>query len=1134
MPAVGAAVAGIAGAISSLGVVGSALVRVGISFGLSYLARALTPKASTSTAGGFNGKIQAGGAVPRSFIYGRYATGGSLVYANTWGEVDKTPNAYLVQVIALSDLRVKGLAGLIVNGSPVTFDAGASQAGKGYAIPEFNKDGRDHLWIRCHDGSQGAADTYLTGKFSASPSRPWTSAAVGNGVAYAVITALVNDNLFSGVPTFKFVLDGIALYDIRNDGSAGGDGDERWDTPSTWSQAPGNPAVVLYNLLRGIRDAAGNWVYGLQTVGAAQLPLSAWAAAANECDLTVTNADASTAKQYVAGGEIQFASQPGDEMEALLTACNGRLAEVGGIYKPHIGAAGSAVFSFNDADIISTDKQTFTAFPGLDQAVNGVTGTFISPEDGWVEKDLPPRYDADFEAEDGGRRSLANVQYTRVTSNQQGQRLMLSILQEERRARKHGIPMPPSAIAIEPLDFGNFTSARNGYVNKGFRSDRLDISQNLDVVLYLTETDPSAYDYDPAIDELPLAAGSIAIVRPPAQAVRDWAVDGIPIPADGGKTIAGLRLTWGWDADNEVDIDEVQFEVRLASDSSIVLRGSTPFVEAGALDISANIRPSTSYEARARFWSLSGRDFSWSDWLPATTPAGGSVSQSDLDAALDALLRRILAQVSVDLPSIRGDLDTLSGALASQVATVKENLGQVLNAVGSRYGENKALAEIAQSAATTANSALAAIFGDVFATTGSGEAEALFRFAAGSSPDGVAATIAFEARATVQDTFSAAGIYIDAGVTDLGGASRIRLSASEVLVIDPNGVRLPLDLTLLKIGKDVPSVSIVSAKITPDIRDHYKSYQTYVTAAAEVQPPVGLAKGEYWTQFFRQDGTGHAITFKSPDFVTSGIVNTNAGYITKVDFECLNEDPPIIFASDFTAGNVTLSPWAFGAHPTGVSSRTFKPLDYGSVGDLMVAFCFFAGYIAAGGNGNTAANPLPDGVSVPTGWSLAGSMRNSYNISQSGGKKDTTGSICHIIYKRLTAGDNANISPIQDDHAGATQGYFRTEFLTFTGGASPSPIQVNTGFGSGSKSANLVLSTEQNALIVIAGCCGWSPTNSASFTSFTAYDAQYGVNNNSLRTRIGYKIYNTAPSDETIAMNDIGESNNLVACALRI
>jgi hypothetical protein len=42
--------------------------------------------------------------VPLSFLVGTIGVPGKLEYRNTWGEVDGTPNAYLVDVISFGDL----------------------------------------------------------------------------------------------------------------------------------------------------------------------------------------------------------------------------------------------------------------------------------------------------------------------------------------------------------------------------------------------------------------------------------------------------------------------------------------------------------------------------------------------------------------------------------------------------------------------------------------------------------------------------------------------------------------------------------------------------------------------------------------------------------------------------------------------------------------------------------------------------------------------------------------------------------------------------------------------------------------------------------------------------------------------
>lgn len=70
--------------IGGLGAVGAFLLKTAVGVGLSLLAQSLAGKPKDPTFS-INGTLQGGGDVPRSFIMGRTATAGSLVFVNTWG-----------------------------------------------------------------------------------------------------------------------------------------------------------------------------------------------------------------------------------------------------------------------------------------------------------------------------------------------------------------------------------------------------------------------------------------------------------------------------------------------------------------------------------------------------------------------------------------------------------------------------------------------------------------------------------------------------------------------------------------------------------------------------------------------------------------------------------------------------------------------------------------------------------------------------------------------------------------------------------------------------------------------------------------------------------------------------------------
>jgi len=590
------------------------------SIGVSYAVKALSGETeqqapAAARVGGVQGTLQGGGEVARSFPLGNCVTAGSLVYANTWGNDGETPNAYFTQVIALSDLPLSGLSAVYVNGELVTLLTGEATE-RGAPVQEYRKDGKDHLWVKFYDGTQSFVDSFLTVSVT-SAERPWGADRVGTGTAYAIVTALVNDTLYSGFPQCRFLLPGIKLYDISKDSTAGGSGSHVWSDPSTWGgDGDSLPAVQIYNILRGIRFN-GDWVYGLQNSSAAQLPATNWIEAIAKCRQSVTG-ESGVENQYRAGHECRANTQVADTVEMLLTACQGRLSEIGGVYKLNVGEPSAPVASFTDGEIISTAEQTFTPFFELAKTVTGVSATYPEPAEAFAMKDAPPLRDADLEEAAGNRRLLADISFDAVPYAAQVQRLMLSALREAQRARRHTITLPPEYWVLEPGDVVEWTSERNGYETKLFRVDGIVDRENLDVMVDLTEVDPADYDFDFGEDFNPVTRSPIAFVRPGAQALVDWFAEGASIyDADGIARRPAILLHWA--ADVVDDIAGVAFEVRNAA-LEVVHRGRTDMVDAGEIYISQNLLPNTAYGVRGRYLPANPRDTLWSDWLSVTTP----------------------------------------------------------------------------------------------------------------------------------------------------------------------------------------------------------------------------------------------------------------------------------------------------------------------------------------------------------------------------------------------------------------------------------------------------------------------------------------------------------------------------------
>lgn len=711
------------------------------SLGLSYAVKALSGKSEQQTTDNFGvqGKLSGGGDVPRSFGLGYHVTAGSLVYANTWANGYNTPNAFLSQVIAVSDLPGEQLLGLWVNGEKVTLslnDALYSNFGStslGYQVPEYVhlNDGESspsaHLFVKYYDGTQTAADGAMMN--ASSIERPYTSAHVGKGMCYVVLHALVNENVWNGFPTFKFELSGVPLYDPSKDSTVGGSGSHRYNDPSTWGgDGDDFPAVQIYNILRGF-SYNGVWLYGLQNMTAARLPVANWITQIGKCRTTVIESSGAQ-PTYRTGGQINVDAQPANAIETILTGCQGRVSEIGGFYKIHVGAPDSPTFTFSDADILSSEEQTYRPFFSLADSVNGIQATYPDPSQGWNTETAPAYYRTDLEARDGNRRLMANPAFDFVPYTEQVQRLQKSAIEEAQRARTHTLTLPPAFWIVEPGDVAEWTSARNGYSAKQFRVDAISDKANLDVTLSLTEVNPDDFDWDTGADFTPVTGGGTLSPPPTPQGVALWDAQEYTL-LDSTGLVRRPAILISWDG-SQPGCNGLKYEVRLASNGSSVTRGTVNSFSAGNRIITESILPATTYQVRGQYIPSTPRDMLWSDYVTVTTP-DIRYSLAEFDAALkaqvteiqdamkeqlDEAINRIASVASevstrtwLDKKEVRSDLFAVAGDASARITSLETVVADNELAFASYQGEVSAQFATTNASVTTNASAIATING---------------------------------------------------------------------------------------------------------------------------------------------------------------------------------------------------------------------------------------------------------------------------------------------------------------------------------------------------------------------------------------------------------------------------------------
>ncbi len=401
-----------------------------------------------------------GDLAPEEIIFGRYATRGA------YGHPVYTTGDYAHLVVTLCALPGAQLRRVAIQGEWVDLDTANPHPDYGWPAAAGSKYA-GALWVKYYDGSQVTADPYMLSTFGSDPIAPWSSDMIGEGLCYAIVTCLKGQNppIWAGLPQPLFEMDGVPLYDPRQDDTAGGTGPQRWADSSTW-QPTTNPAVIAYNVLRGIALPGGDVWGGRAT--ADDLPYAVWAAAMDVCDEQVPDGAGGTKPRYTAGLAVSMDREPAEAIEQLVEAMAGEIVALpDGRWLVSAGGPGLPVGAIED-ERDTLRGRVSTVHPQVRAAERwiGVAPTWVSPADLWqahagdavMSTTLP----------DVGGRRVADVRLEAVWDGEQAGRIATSWLADHELQRRHVISLPPSHGWMEPLDVVTVTSERFGYAAKAF------------------------------------------------------------------------------------------------------------------------------------------------------------------------------------------------------------------------------------------------------------------------------------------------------------------------------------------------------------------------------------------------------------------------------------------------------------------------------------------------------------------------------------------------------------------------------------------------------------------------------------------------------------------------------------------
>lgn len=673
MPQVGFAIAGLYAAATATAI-GSFLVNTAMSMAFSALSQALAGRPKSP--GIRTDVTMAGENTPGSLVFGRYATAGFMAAPPmTRGNAGGAPNGFLTYVIELADIPITSLDGIWIGDEYCEILPPVA----GSLYPDHNAIGgryAGHAWFRFFNGTRTTAYAGLTAHDE------WREDMIGRGLPFVVMRFRFNREVFQGLPPCLFEVTGIPLYDPRRDSTVGGTGSHRWGSRSTHEPSE-NPAVQIYNILRGIRYE-GEHLWGGRA-SAEDLPLDNWIAAMNACDQLVDGAPRwRSSFEAKIGPENLGGDEPASVIEEILRGCSGAIAEFGGAYRIRIGGVGMPVAVFSDDDVIISEGQSLEPFKGLDQIYNTVHAQYPDPVAKWQPKEAPPRRSAAYIAEDGDT-YVASLSLPATPYPGQVQRVMRAYLLDSRRQRQIDLTLPPDFAAVELLDAVAWTSARNGFAAKVFEvTGRGDHPLTLAQGFSLRERDAGDYVWTPDM-ELPSVVGGPTTPIAPPRVVLDFAVaPTVTIGPDGVRRRAGIEMTWNGD---QPDARALRYQIRQQGQTE-TFGGSIHAIPEGVFRHFENILPNVTYEVRARL--VTERATVWTAWLPVTTGAAG-FSWDDWDEALREEIEAALGLIPAAIQNanqVRLEADQISAMLAGSARRLWEELNAVRDgALEGQFGE---------------------------------------------------------------------------------------------------------------------------------------------------------------------------------------------------------------------------------------------------------------------------------------------------------------------------------------------------------------------------------------------------------------------------------------------------------------
>ena len=422
-----------------------------ISFALSAISRALTPKPQIDTSTGLSSTVKSP-TQARPILYGRTKTAGTVVYVQTSGDDSK----YLHLVLAMAGHEIDAYEEIYID-DELAWKVGTVQT-------KFSTTARFNLYT----GNQTTADADLV-----SESNEWTETCVLNGTAYIYARLEYDVKVYNnGIPNITAIVRGKKVYNPVTD-------------VTEWTQ---NPALC-------IADYINDSKYGLTGISIDSTALAeSVGVCAQQVDFENESGQTQQHDRYQINGYIDTSGKVSSNIENMLSCMFGEVVYSQGKLHIKAGYYKEPVLDIDESVIVG--DITLQTKQSKRSQYNGVKGVFLSSEENYTLADYPAQLSSAYALEDGEPNYL-DMTLPFTTDNIRAQRLAKLALGKSRQQRVITVPVNLVGLKIKAGDNVRINNTKLGLVNAVYQvaDYELDFSEQLKVNLVCIETGASLYDW---------------------------------------------------------------------------------------------------------------------------------------------------------------------------------------------------------------------------------------------------------------------------------------------------------------------------------------------------------------------------------------------------------------------------------------------------------------------------------------------------------------------------------------------------------------------------------------------------------------------------------------------------------------